>query len=221
MTQFTERFEDAEEAARQEADGRQSEIWTSLPGIVDEHDVKTNTVKVRSAIKMQHIKPDGSLEWIELPQFVDVPIQYPGGGGITTTFPMKKGDEVLLNFSSRSIDKWWKDGGVQEQPELRMHKLADGFAIPGFRSQPRKLSNVSQKTYQLRTDDGKTFLDFDPEKKQFRVVSPDMPVRIEGDLHVTGEVIAKKDGSSVTLSGHLHDGVMSGGDDTTKPLGGT
>ena len=40
-----------------------------------------------------------------------------------------------------------------------MHDLSDGFAVVGFRSKPRVLSNVSTTAAQLRTDDGSTFVE--------------------------------------------------------------
>ncbi|MGC8050122.1 Gp138 family membrane-puncturing spike protein, partial [Salmonella enterica] len=75
------------------------------------------------------------------------------------TFPVAQGDECLVVFASRCIDSWWQSGGIQEQAELRMHDLSDGFAILGFRSQPRALSNISTTSAQLRSDDGATFID--------------------------------------------------------------
>lgn len=162
-----ERFEDTETTSRVEDDGRRAHMWTSLPGIVQEHDVEKNTVTALVATKMQRAKPDGTTEWVQVDKLVDLPIQYPSGGGATMTLPMKKGDEVLLSFSARAIDKWWQEGGVQEQDQYRMHSMQDGFAIPGFRSQPRKLKNVNPSTLQIRTDDGNSYVEFDPVNKKY------------------------------------------------------
>lgn len=226
--QSNERFDDPEEAARHEADGRQANMWTSLPAIVDEHDVEHHTIKARSAIKLQHIKPDGSLEWIEMPQFADVPLQYPSGGGATMTLPLKAGDEVLLNFSSRSIDNWFAKGGVQEQPELRMHSHADGFAIPGFRNQKRLLKDVDPDAMEMRTDDGNTKISFNPKTKVITITAEN-PVQIKGDIHVTGNIAVDGNivatgevtGKDVRLSTHVHSGVLTGGGNTKKPVPGT
>lgn len=40
-------------------------------------------------------------------------------------------------------------------------------------------------------------------------------------IHCTGEITAKTGGDNVSLSTHRHNGVMSGGSNTTKPLSGT
>lgn len=166
-----ERWNDSEEASRSAHESHESQMWTALPGIVEAHDTEKNTIKVNSAVKLKHVKQDGTSEWIQMPTFEDVPILYTGGGGASITPPMKKGDEVLLVFASRSVENWHQQGGVQNQTSARMHDLSDGFAIPGFRSQPRKLSNVNADKWQLRTDDGQTYVEFDPTSKEIKTHS--------------------------------------------------
>jgi hypothetical protein len=183
-----QRWNDIQELISSSNDGQQSQIWTSMPAIVKKHN-DNGTIEVQPAIKQKHVKGDGNSEWLEHPPLKSVPIQYPGGGGASWTFPVKEGDEVLLCCASRNIDKWHEDGGVQEQMmPFRMHDMNDSFAIPGFRSQKRKLSEVHMKAAQLRTDDGKMVIEFDPDSKQITIKSPDKPVRIEGSLEVTGEM---------------------------------
>lgn len=217
-----ERWDDPEEATRMAQDAHQSQIWTSFPAIVKKHN-ENGTVTVQPTIKQLHVKADGKQEWVQHPEIEDMPIQYPGGGGASWTYPMKDGDEVLVSVASRNMDKWWQQGGVQEQSvPFRMHHPSDGFAIPGFRSQPRKLSSVSMTKAQLRTDDGNTLIEFDPnDNGKVRVRSTTNPIIFEGDLHVTGEVIAKSGSANIHLSTHTHaQPVDSHGDteaETIKP----
>ncbi len=76
------------------------------------------------------------------------------------TFPIAEGDEVLVVFTSRCFDAWWQLGTPpRQQAEFRMHDLSDGFAIPGPRSQPRVLTNISTTGVQLRDDEGETYVD--------------------------------------------------------------
>lgn len=201
-----ERWNDLEESGRIAGESGQSDVWTSMPGIIVSHEADKNTVTVQPALKLKHAKADGTSEWVQIPELADVPLQYPGGGGATWTFPLKKGDEVLLNFSARNIDKWHQQGGVQEQNvPFRMHDMSDGFAVPGFRSQPRKLSNVHTTKAQLRTDDGNTLIEFDPENNgNIRVRSTTNPILFEGDLHVTGEIIAKFGTANIHVTTHTH-----------------
>ena len=218
-----ERWDDPEEATRMALEAHRSDIWTALPVIFKSHDRDKNTVHVQPTVKLKHVKADGSSEWREFPTLEDVPVHYPGGGGMSMTFPIKDGDEGLVIFASRNIDKWWQEGGVQEQPApFRMHDISDGFAIPGFRSQPRKLGNVSATTSQIRTDDGSMYIDFDPVNKKYTIHSMDNPVRIEGDLEVTGDIVwFKGTGGDTRASTHKHTEVMKGGQLSGKPQTGT
>jgi hypothetical protein len=217
-----ERWNDLEEASRIAQEAHRSDIWTALPAIITAHDVATGTIKANPATKLKHVKQDGTSEWLQIPEVADVPLQYPGGGGASWTFPVKEGDEVLLVFSSRSIDKWHQEGGIQEQAApFRMHDVSDGFAIPGFRSKPRKLSNISTTKAQLRTDDGTMVLEFDPVDKKITINSMANPVQINGDLHVSGDVVWDTAGTPTHAKTHKHEGVVSGGDQTQAPVPGS
>jgi phage gp45-like len=46
-------------------------------------------------------------------------------------------------------------------------------------------------------------------------------IRIEGDLHVTGDVLASCDSGPVSSLQHVHSGVQSGGGNTAKPVSGS
>lgn len=225
-----ERIEDDQEALRLALIGWQAEMWTSLPGILQTFDATKQTCVVQPAIKGIFRKKDGTTETVQLPQCLDVPVQFAGGGGVTLTFPLTEGDEGLIVFSSRCIDAWWQSGGVQVQAEIRMHDLSDGFFIPGVRSLPRKLSPaISTDSTQLRADDGTYYVELKAALltlKHPTKVTIDSPIAsFTGQIQAAGEVTAKYSGSSVTLSGHKHkQGNDSHGDtevDTDAPTAGT
>jgi hypothetical protein len=217
----TERFLDWDEATRQDQDALRSRIWTAMPVIIGRHIPDKMTVEAQPSVQLAVLQQTGELQWHSIPSAPDMPLLYLGGGGAVMTIPVQQGDEGLAVYASRSIDNWWQNGGVQPQSHTRTHSLSDSFVIPGFRSQKRKLANISTNTWQLRTEDGKTNLDFDPTKGQFTFNSPSQPVVIKGDLQVTGEVTAKSDGSAVHLSTHVHTGVQSGQANTGPPQGGS
>jgi len=152
-----ERVNDPEVALREALDGYRAGIWTALPGIIQSFQSgpgRPPTCSVQPAIKMRVRQQDGTVVSVALPVLVDCPVQFPAGGNCTLTFPVSEGDECLVVFASRCIDAWWQSGGVQEQAELRMHDLSDGFVLLGFRSVPRALANVNGSAAELRTDDG-------------------------------------------------------------------
>lgn len=169
MTQPYELLSDPVGDAIRAFHARQAGLWTALPGIVQSFDATAMTCVVQPAIQAVVFAPDGSAQDVNLPLLLDCPVQFPGGGGCTLTFPVKKGDECLVVFASRCIDAWWYSGGVQPQAEMRMHDLSDGFALVGVRSQPRVLAGVSTTAAQLRTDDGQAYLAVDPATHEVAV----------------------------------------------------
>lgn len=150
---------DSEEQAARAFKSRQAGIWTALPGIIQSFDPVKMTCVVQPAIKAVLFAQDGSASDVALPLLLDCPVQFPSGGGFTQTFPLKEGVECLVVFASRCIDAWWASGGIQSQAEMRMHDLSDGFCIPGIRSVPNVIANISLTSTQLRSDDGSTFVD--------------------------------------------------------------
>lgn len=184
-----ERYNDPEEAFRVALEGGQSKVWTALPGIVQSFDAVKMVAVVQPAINGVIRNQDGSYSSIQLPLLLDCPVFFPSGGGVTLTFPVTKGDECLVVFSSRCIDSWWELGGIQGQAELRMHDLSDGFCLPGVRSQPRKIT-VSTAGAQLRTDDGLAFIEIDPASHAVKVnTSGNIDANAGGEISLTAPTI--------------------------------
>ncbi|MEW9139883.1 Gp138 family membrane-puncturing spike protein [Bacillus wiedmannii] len=167
-----ERYSDPEEALRAAFRGMRAGVWTSLPGIVQGFDAAQGTVSVQPAIQGVQQAPDGGVAAVEYPLLVDVPVYFPRGGGCTLTFPISSGDECIVVFSARAIDAWWQSGQVQAPTEPRMHDMADGFALVGPFSQAKMISNVSTAATQLRSDDGSTFFELNPNTKKIKIVAP-------------------------------------------------
>lgn len=168
----TERSASLEDAMRAALNGNQAGLWTALPAIVESFDANSVTCAAQPSIQVEVRAQDGSTSWVTLPLLVDVPVCFPRGGGCTMTFPVTKGDEALIVFSSRCIDSWWQSGGVQVQAELRMHDLSDGFAILGPFSQATKIGGVSASSTQLRSNDGATYIDLNPTSQKVKIVAP-------------------------------------------------
>lgn len=154
----SELLNDSEQALRLALDDRESSIWTAMPGIVQSVDLDAMTCEVQLAVQGTIQDSAGAAQAVNYPILGDVPIVFPSAGGFSITFPIKVGDEVLVVFGSRCIDSWWQSGGYSNRPmEARMHDLADGFCIPGPRSQPNVLSSISSSDFQIRNEDGTVF----------------------------------------------------------------
>jgi Phage protein Gp138 N-terminal domain len=220
-----ERVNDSEESLRVALKGHQTNLWTALPGTVQSYNAAQGTCTVQPTIQALATNDLGVQSWVDLPLLVDVPVIYMGGGAFVATFPITAGDEALVIFSSRCIDGWWQNGGVQPQAELRMHDLSDGFALIGPRSLANSISDVSTSTAQLRSLDGSTYFEIAPGQvanvKAPGGVNITGPVSITGNLTVTGTVNATQEGTfnGIPMSTHLHTGVAAGPSNTGEPIG--
>lgn len=151
-----------EMALRAGLTGWQSGMWTAMPGIVQSVNLVRMTLVAQVAIQGVIANPDNTQTQVNISPLLDVPICFPSAGGFALTFPITAGDEVLVVFASRCIDSWWQSGGYQNTPmENRMHDLSDGFAIPGPKSLPNALPNVSASAAQLRNTTGLAFFGVD------------------------------------------------------------
>ncbi|WP_024904456.1 Gp138 family membrane-puncturing spike protein [Robbsia andropogonis] len=194
-----------------------SNLWTALPAIIQSFDASAITCTAQPSVQVESTAQDGSTTWASLPLLVDVPVCFPRGGGCTLTFPVSQGDEVLIVFASRCIDAWWQSGGVQQQAELRMHDLSDGFAIPGPFSQATKISGVSLTSTQLRSNSGSAYIDLNPSTNAVKIVAPggfsveaplstfSAAVTVNGVLtFVAGLVGSAASGAAATISGVIN-----------------
>lgn len=229
------RYDDPQETLLVAINGRLGDVWTAMPAIVQDYDATAGTVSAVCAIQSLVTTPGvngqpDTTKAVTREIMLDVPVIYPRGGGVTLTFPIAAGDECLVVFASRCIDSWHYNGGVQPPNRLRMHDPSDGFAIFGPFSAPQMISNVSTDTVQLRSNDGSTFIELDPDGQ---IVNIDAPggINIKGNVNITGALAVSQtieaqgtiksdtDVLSQTVSGHghVHAGVQSGGSSTAPP----
>lgn len=205
----------------------QSRLWTALPCIVQGFDPTKKTITAQCALQVQAQKPDGSFVPMNFPPFVDVPVFFPSGGGMTLTFPIKVGDECLVVFASRCIDGWWASGcpagqgpvqppvPIQTQPQLefRMHDLSDGFAFVGISSVPNVPASISTSAVELRNADQSMVVRLNPTSKQIDVTT-------SGVLNLTAATVnIRSTGNNTNIDGktfltHQHSGVQAGGSNT-------
>lgn len=235
-----ERTNDRQLAIDMALNGRQAQIWTCLPGIIQSFDATKMTCSVQPTIQGQFRNPQGVWQNKTIPLCVDCPVQFPGGGGFLMTFPLAAGDEVLIHFASRCIDGWWQAGQVSPQAQLRMHDLSDGFVSPKVYSIPKIPGSISTTAAQLRTLDGTAHIELAPGGIVNALAPGGMNVTgnlnviggitcgggsgteavINGNIQLNGSMIATGEvtASTIPLSSHIHGGVASGGNDTGPPI---
>jgi len=142
---------------KQGVDSRLKELHTSMPGIIESFDSTKQTASIQPAVKRIFVTRDGDKEILtpsDLPILINVPIVFPRGGGFSLTFPVKKGDECLLNFCERSIDNWHQFGTIKVPGARRFHSLSDAVAFVGLSSLPNKIPDYDPNNMEIKKDDG-------------------------------------------------------------------
>jgi hypothetical protein len=113
-------------------ESRNREIMTAIPGRVESYDSATQKADVQPLIQRPYTDETGARVAETPPVVPGVPVQFMGAGGFRITFPIVKGDLVLLVFCHSSIAKWLKNGGVVNPNDDRHHDPSDAVAIPGL-----------------------------------------------------------------------------------------
>lgn len=210
---------DHDTAVMEYVEVRLRDLHTAIPGTIVSFNAVKQTATVQPSIKSVFVlkNPGRSavVSQVNLPLCVDVPVQFPGGGGFFLTFPVMPGDGCLLQFSERAIDFWYQNGGQQLPSEYRLHDLSDAIATVGLNSQPNVIPNFNASACELRTRDGNTFV---------RVESGTITIQgnlvLNGSLTQTGSQAVSGDvvASGTSLHTHKHGGVSTGSSDTGEPV---
>lgn len=192
------RVADENAQLRETIDRALSRMNTCLPGIIESFDAGTQTASILPAIKMRTFI-DETINHIDLPLLVNVPVVFPKAGGFAITFPVIKGDECLIVFSQRAIDNWHEQGGVQPPDSnaigCRHHDLTDAFAILAPSSIPEVLSSFCTDGVEMRNKDASV-----------KITLKNSGIFIVGDIHQTG---------NFTASGNVSDGTRTIAGDRT------
>lgn len=204
---------DSEETHRLILDGRQASIWSALPCIITKINFAEMTLECQPAIQGTVTAEDDTSSFVNLPVLVDVPICFPSGGGFIITFPLAIGDEVLVIFASRCIDSWWQSGQISIPAEFRMHDLSDGFAIPGPKSLPNVVANISTSALQIRNTAGTGVIEIDSDGK-VKITATEFDLtgdlKVTGNILATGEVTGNSGTAPIALTTHVHTSAAPG-----------
>ena len=223
-----ERINDPEETIRAAIEQHMSRVWTSAPVRVVSYDAGKQTVSLQVTTKAFIKQEDGSQKAVDVPVLQDVRVQFPAGGGQTMTFPIAAGDEGLAVFTTRSPDGWQQSGSDSPPPDASVASLSNGFFIPGVKSDPKALSDVSTSATEIRSDDGNTKISLSgaggvgiatdkavgiAAAQGVNIGSGAGETAITGTVRITGELIV----NDIVFSTHKHAGVQPGGGTSTGP----
>lgn len=122
---------------------REMEFHVSMPAKVDSYDASAQTVDVIPQLNRSIPDGLGNYSTEQLPKLAAVPVCFPRAGGFFVSFPIQKGDFVLLVFSDRNIGNWLSTGNQGDPGDLGMHTLDGAIAIPGVWPSSGALSDAS------------------------------------------------------------------------------
>ena len=109
-----------------------AELRVSCPAKVVSWDASKQLADVKPLVKDIFEGEDGEVQHVSIPVITNVPVVFPGAGGMRITFPVAVGDTVHLVFCDRSIDAWLDQGGETSPTDQRRHHIADAVAYPGL-----------------------------------------------------------------------------------------
>lgn len=128
-----------------------NDFRVALPAKIEKYDALKSKANVKPQIK--DVRLNG--EVITLPVIVNVPVIFPQTKNGGFSFPLERGDGVLLIFSDRSLDEWLSRGDDVPYTDSRQHSITDAIAIPGLYAFSQNInSNNSEGKTQLRAQNG-------------------------------------------------------------------
>lgn len=134
------------------ADSRVAAIHKAMPGRVESFDPSTQKATIQPLIKRARIDEEGARQVDAIAPVVNVPVMFPGAGGYRITFPVNRGDIVLLIIADSSLDLWLAHGGLVDPGDDRRNDISDGIAIPGLYNFANLPTDTSQSAMVLHGD---------------------------------------------------------------------
>ena len=147
-------------------------VWTSMPGIVEEYDAATRRALVRPCIEA--CLDDG----LTVPRraIADVPVIAPSCGGVTVTYCLSAGDAVWLSFSMRGIAAFKAEFLDAPATLTSFFSATDAVCFPGFGPPPTEAdfapssaeSHGFSSGVSLQSVDGAVHVSVSPEAVRVR-----------------------------------------------------
>lgn len=123
---------------------------------------------------------------------------------------------ILVRGTLKNKDYWMPVPGEQVVCVLLPSGVARGFVIGALYSEKDKPPTNDPNKRVMSFSDGTTF-EYDKSNNTLTIdVKGPINITANGDIHVTGDVIA----DGISLKNHTHGGVTSGTDNSGSPVGG-
>ena len=173
---------------------RLQDLYTAMPGVIEEYDVHTRRARVLPAFPL--VTTEGYIARVPVH---NVPVLFPSGGGYTLTFPLKKGDAVLIVYSKVGLGNFKLNYGMSLPTPEGGFAEHDAIIIPGFSDLVIASQNQSHGNngVVLQSNDGTHYIAL--EDGGIDILAEDITltgsIQITGDVNITGELMVN--GNSV------------------------
>jgi len=122
-----------------------SGVHTCMPGQIHSYDSTFAKADVLPLLNRTFYNGDV----VTMPIITNVPVIWPRTSEGAITFPLSKGDGVLLVFAERSIDEWLSSGKQVTPADGRSYDLSDAIAIAGCFDFSTSLSLPNNDDFQI------------------------------------------------------------------------
>lgn len=107
------------------------ELHTMMPGKILRYHPLDQTADVQPMVKRVVYDPETLAKTYEsYPAIPRVPVNFPGGSGLSITWPLDAGDTVDLIFCESSLADYLQTGQESAQQDVRRHSLAYPICYP-------------------------------------------------------------------------------------------
>lgn len=142
------------EAARAQV----AEVAVQLPAVVKSYDrtTQTATIGIVPCFRRKVADNKNEPECYTPPDIANVPVMFPGSGGVSMLWDLEVGSFGLAMFCDRAIDEWKSTGAARTEPQdPRRHDITDAVFMPEITafSAPRPAAAYAADAVVLRGDD--------------------------------------------------------------------
>lgn len=146
-----------------------AELHTAGPGVIEKVNLtdggKIKSVDVSLVHQSVYEGEDGADDLvIDQPVITNCPVAFPRGGGFAFTFPLAKGDPVLVVFAQRSLDAYLETDGKTKHDcgDDRKHNISDAIVIPGLYTFKAPIATAHADNVVLAREDDSVHLQITP-----------------------------------------------------------
>ena len=190
------------------------DLHVALPGRVESYDEATQLADIKVMIQRVVETEDdpGKLTAESLPVLPAVPVGFLRAGGMFISFPVKKGDDGLLIFSERSLDRYRATGEETAPGDQRCHGLGGAIFMPGaVVPASDKLADAHADNLTMGRDGGSQIH-----------IRPDDEIHLGSAgaadfVALAAKVLTELTAVATAFNAHVHPGVLAGAAVTGPP----